>query len=139
MAMAVSSLTGQAVDPAQMAQWAVDQGCWAPGSGSRHSIVNKAGESYGFSVRSFLPQDADDLLQQLASGKIMVALMSKGHFTQKGHFILLRGATLDGQVLVADPNSPERSLMAWDPQIILDELSASRDSGAPLWLLSPAS
>ena len=139
MAMAVSSLAGQAVDPAQMAQWAVDQGCWAPGSGSRHSIVNKAGESYGFSVRSFLPQDADDLLQQLASGKIMVALMSKGHFTQKGHFILLRGATLDGQVLVADPNSPERSLMAWDPQIILDELSASRDSGAPLWLLSPAS
>ena len=89
--------------------------------------------------RQFLPQDADDLLQQLASGKIMVALMSKGHFTQKGHFILLRGATLDGQVLVADPNSPERSLMAWDPQIILDELSASRDSGAPLWLLSPAS
>jgi len=41
-------------------------------------------------------------------------------------------------ILVADPNSEERSLMEWDPQLILDELSASTASGAPLWVLSPA-
>lgn len=43
-----------------------------------------------------------------------------------------------GTILVADPNSEERSLMEWEPQLILDELSASTANGAPLWVLSPA-
>ena len=54
----------------------------------------------------------------------------------------LRGVTLDGRVLVADPNSRERSLAAWDPELILSELSPSRNNGAPLWrfpALGPAS
>jgi hypothetical protein len=62
--------------------------------------------------------------------------MGPGHFTQRGHFILLRGTTLSGEVLVADPNSRERSLTAWDPQLILDELSSHTSDGAPLWALS---
>ena len=62
--------------------------------------------------------------------------MGKGHFTTGGHFILIRGVTLSGDVLVADPNSLERSLQTWDPQLILDELSSARDHGAPLWILS---
>ena len=65
-----------------------------------------------------------------------MALMGKGHFTNGGHFIVLRGVTLDGRILVADPNSRERSLASWDPQLILDELSASRSNGAPLWRFS---
>ena len=69
-------------------------------------------------------------------GQLLVALMGPGHFTDGGHFIVLRGVTLTGQVLVADPNSRERSLALWDPQLILDELSDSRSSGAPLWCFS---
>ena len=41
--------------------------------------------------------------------------MGPGHFTNGGHFIILRGVTLDGSVLVADPASQERSLTTWDP------------------------
>ena len=63
--------------------------------------------------------------------------MGPGHFTSGGHFIVLRGVTLTGKLLVADPVSDERSLMEWDPQLILDELSASRHNGAPLWVISP--
>ena len=77
----------------------------------------------------------DDLLQRLMGGEIAVALMSKGHFTNNGHFILLRGVTLDGQVLVADSASPERSLTPWDLDLILDEL-ASRRNSASLWMVS---
>lgn len=44
--------------------------------------------------------------------------MTRGHFTERGHFIILRGVTLEGRVLVADPNSRERSLAAWEPQLI---------------------
>ena len=79
---------------------------------------------------------ADSLTQALASGQVCVALMREGHFTSGGHFIVLRGVTLEGKILVADPNSRQRSLIAWDPQLIIDELSHSRTSGAPLWCIS---
>ena len=136
LSMAVSSLTGQTVDPQQMAQWAYEQGYWVKGSGSRLSLVEGAAKAYGLSVRSMPKPTADELLSELSAERVAVALMTTGHFTQKGHFILLRGTTLDGQILVADPASPDRSLPPWDPQLIIDELSASRHSGAPLWLLS---
>lgn len=138
VAMAVASLTGRDTDPAQMANWAKDNGLWAKGSGSRLSIVEKAADSFGLAAESCRVFEPERLLQELSTGKIAVALMTKGHFTSSGHFILLRGTTLDGRVLVADPDSRERSLAPWDPQLILDELSSSRGNGAPLWLLSAA-
>ena len=78
----------------------------------------------------------EKITQALASGQVCVALMREGHFTSGGHFIVLRGVTLEGKILVADPNSRQRSLIAWDPQLIIDELSHSRSSGAPLWCIS---
>jgi hypothetical protein len=137
MSMAVSSMTDQTVDPSAMAQFAVAQGYWARKSGSYLSIVSGIGTAYGLQVESLSIDNPDELCDVLLSGKIVVALMGPGHFTQRGHFILLRGVTLSGDVLVADPNSRERSLISWDPQLILDELSSHNSDGAPLWALSP--
>ncbi len=136
MAMVVSSLTGSAVDPSAMAQWAVEHGYWARKSGSYLSIVEGTARAYGLRAESFDGRTPDELLDELLSGRLLVALMGPGHFTSRGHFILLRGFTLSGEILVADPNSPERSLSVWDPQIILDELSSSTHDGAPLWSVS---
>lgn len=137
IAMAVSSLTNQEVNPAQVADWASKSGYWARHGGSRLAVVDGAAKTYALTVESCPVCDSEHLRLELSSGKIAVALMSAGHFTQGGHFILLRGVTLDGQILIADPNSRERSLAIWDAQLILDELSASRNDGAPLWFLSP--
>lgn len=136
MSMVVSTLTGQVVDPARMAQLSNQQGYCAPGSGSYLSIVEGMAAQFGLTAHSCGEITADELCRRLASGQVLVALMGPGHFTSGGHFIVLRGATLTGQVLVADPNSRERSLALWDPQLILDELSASRANGAPLWSFS---
>ena len=135
MAIAVASLTDTDTDPAAMAAWAVEHGYWARRSGSYHSIVLGTARSFGLLAEPFISRDANDVLDALSQGKMLVALMGTGHFTAGGHFILLRGLTMDGQVLVADPNSPENSLALWDPQLILDELSSARDNGAPLWAL----
>ena len=142
MSMVVSSLTPEVVDPAEMARFAYQAGYCAPGSGSYLSIVEGTAAAYGLEAESVPDLSAEQLYQDLASGCLFVALMTKGHFTNAGHFILLRGVTLDGRVLVADPNSRERSLAAWDPELILSELSPSRNNGAPLWrfpALGPAS
>ena len=138
MAMAVSSLTSTAIDPAEMAQWCVENRYWARKHGSYLSIVSGAAEAYGLTCTPLSPEelDPDLLVSYLATGQVIAALMGPGHFTSRGHFILLRGVTLDGSILVADPASVERSLTLWDLDLILEELSASRHHGAPLWVLS---
>lgn len=136
MSMVVSTLTGQVVDPAEMASLASQEGYCAPGSGSYLSIVQGIAEQYGIQAEPYANWTSESLSNELASGHLFVALMGEGHFTAGGHFIVLRGITLEGKVLVADPNSRERSQVGWDPQLILDELSTSRSSGAPLWRIS---
>lgn len=137
MAMAVSSLTEELVDPEDMAAFCVKRGYWSKGHGSNHSIVQGVAETYGLNCESVDPNalDEDDFYQQLSAGDIFVALMTKGHFTKGGHFILLRGTTLGGEILVADPASRDRSLIPWDLSMILSELSSTRNNGAPLWRL----
>lgn len=136
IAMAVRSLTGEETNPEKVATWAAENGFWAAQHGSYHAMIPAAAEQFGLLCES--PEDLtlENLYINLAGGKIAVALMQAGHFTKSGHFILLRGVTLDGYILVADPNSRSRSLQAWNPQIILDELSTARDNGSPLWFLS---
>ena len=136
MAMVVASLTDTDTDPAQMSAWAAAHGYWAPRSGSYHSIVQGIAQDFGLEAVSVTDRTTENLYDLLTSGHIVVALMGKGHFTNGGHFILLRGSTLTGDILVADPISRERSLEVWDPQLILDELSSARNSGAPLWAVS---
>ena len=133
MAMVVSSLTDEIVDPAAMAQWAYEHHYWASKSGSYLSIVSGTAEAYGLKCESMTERTSEALRSALLGGRLVVALMGPGHFTQNGHFIVLRGITLSGEVLVADPNSTDRSLAAWDPQLVLDELSSNTASGGPLW------
>ena len=136
MAMVVSSMTEQTVNPEEMAQWTAKQGYWARKSGSYLSIISGTAKAHGLVAESFSGRTPESVQEALLSGKVLVALMGPGHFTNRGHFILLRGVTLGGMVLVADPSSRERSLALWDAQLILDELSTSTSSGAPLWAIS---
>lgn len=136
LSMLVSSLTEEDATPAEMAEWAASAGHWCRRSGSYLSIVEGAAKAYGLDCVSLPVTDPESLLSGLSTGGIAVALMGPGHFTKGGHFILLHGVTLSGGILVADPNSRDNSLVVWDPQLILDELSPSRTSGAPLWLLT---
>lgn len=140
LAIAVSTLRGSIVDPAEMAQFCADSGYWAKRQGSYLSIVVGVADSYSLTCTSISPSEIDEELfkMQLSTGSMAIALMRKGHFTTSGHFIVLRGVTADGMILVSDPASLERSLTPWDLDLILDELSYSRSAGSPLWLLSYA-
>ena len=79
--------------------------------------------------------DPQAVVDALASGKLIVALMSKGHFTSSGHFMVLRGVTSEGKILVADPASKKRSEQEWDISIILDEARKGAAAGGPLWAI----
>ena len=136
MSMVVSSLSTTDMDPYTMAQHAVNHGYYARHSGSYHSIVIGTATDFGLHAESFTSRDTVALQDAILSGKLLVALMGPGHFTQSGHFIVLRGVTLSGEILVADPSSLDRSLTAWDAQLIFDELSHNPANGGPLWVIS---
>ena len=134
MAIVVSSLTGETVDPAQMAQWAYEHGYWCSKSGSYHTLIPGAAQAWGLSVEGCTASEPQRILDALADGKLVVALMTKGHFTKSGHFIVLRGVQ-DEKILVADPASYRRSQKAWDLSIILNEASRRAGAGGPFWII----
>ena len=134
MAIVVSSLTGETVDPVQMARWAYEHGYWCSKSGSYHTLIPGAAQAWGLSVEGCTASEPQRILDALADGKLVVALMTKGHFTKSGHFIVLRGVQ-DEKILVADPASYRRSQKAWDLSIILNEASRRAGAGGPFWII----
>lgn len=134
MAIVVSSLTDKVVNPVTMAEWAYENGYWCKGSGSYHSLIPGAAKAWGLSVEGCSVSESQKIVNALSSGKLVVAIMSKGHFTKSGHFIVLRGVK-DGKILVADPVSHSRSEQQWDLSIILNEASSRAAAGGPFWII----
>ncbi len=134
MSIVVSSLTNDIVDPVEMSEWAYKNGGWCSKSGSYHSLIPNAAKAWGLAVEGCTASEPQRILDALSGGKLVVAIMSKGHFTSSGHFIVLRGVQ-DGKILVADPASYTRSQQTWDLSIILNEASRSAGAGGPFWII----
>lgn len=133
MSIVVSSLSAETVDPPNMAQWAYENGYWCSGNGSYHSLIPGAAKAWGLSCKGDLSAQA--IVDALSGGKLVVVLMSKGHFTSGGHFIVLRGVTSEGKILVADPASVKRSNEEWDLSLIMDEARKGAAAGGPYWAI----
>lgn len=136
LAMLVSSLTEHKINPLEMAVWAKDNGFYVNRSGSTHNIIPDGLKSYGISVSPLKTYSLEALVQELASGNLVVVLMNKGTFTAQGHFIILTGITLDGKLSIADPNNIDHTLELWDPELILKEAKYGANAGGPFWSVS---
>ena len=134
MSIVVSSLTSETVDPIAMARWSYENGYWCSKSGSYHALIPAAAKEWGLNVEGCSASEGQKIVDALSSGKLVVAIMLKGHFTSSGHFIVLRGVK-DGKILVADPASYDRSSMEWDLSIILNEASKNAGAGGPFWII----
>ena len=134
MSIVVSSLTDDIVDPVEMAEWAYQNGGWCSKSGSYHSLIPSAAQAWGLNVEGCTASEPQRIVDALSEGKLVVAIMLKGHFTSGGHFIVLRGVQ-DGKILVADPASYNRSQKLWDLSIILNEASNRAGAGGPFWII----
>lgn len=133
MSIVISTLTGQTVDPPHMAGWAYHNSYYCPGSGSYHSLIPGAAEAYDLTAKGNLT--AQEIVDALKNGELVVAIMAKGHFTKNGHFIVLRGVTRERKILVADPASVERSNQEWDLSLIMNEARKGAGAGGPFWAI----
>lgn len=137
LAMVVSGLTGRAITPDIMASWSVRNGYRIEGNGSAWALMTAGGERWGLKVQPISRVDGASIAQALSEGRPIVASMGKGSFTNGGHFIVLRGITEAGKVLVHDPISVTRSEQEWDLSLILRESSTNGGvQGSPFWAFS---
>lgn len=133
LAIVISTLTGETHDPVELANWSVENGHRCEGNGSYHSLIPAATAAYGLTCEQNL--DEQEIIDALSNGKLVVVIMGKGHFTNGGHFIVLRGITSEGKILVADPASYIRSEQEWDLSIIMSESNKAGVSGGPYWAI----
>ena len=133
-AVVVPSRTEEWVDPVERPRWAYEHGYWCSKSGSYHPLCPGAAQAWNLPVEGGTASEPQRIVDALSQGKLVVALMTKGHFTSSGHFIVLRGVR-DGKILVADPSSYTRSQKAWDLSIILNEASRRAGAGGPFWII----
>lgn len=134
MAICISTLTGTKIDPGEMCDWAYGHGYRCEGNGSYHSLIPGAAKAFGVPCEG-LGRDKNKLVRALQDGKLVVAILSKGHFTTGGHFIVLRGITDEGKILVADPASYRNSEQEWEIGVFLAECNKRAGSGGPFWAL----
>lgn len=137
LAMVVSGLTGRNdITPHVVANWSVANGHRAEGIGSYWSLITAGGEYYGLDVERVSRRNPNKIVKALSDGHPVIVAMGRGHFTRGGHFIVLRGITENGKILVYDPASTKRTNTPWDVGIIMNE-SSTKDgvNGHPFWIL----
>ena len=114
---------------------AYKNGGWCSKSGSYHSLIPSAAKAWGLNVEGCTASEPQRIVDALSEGKLVAEIMTKGHFTSGGHFMVLRGVTADGKIMVADPASYRRSEKLWDLSIILNEASKRAGAGGPFWVI----
>ena len=124
VSMVIAYLTGNVEqNPYLLFCKAVDNGRYH-GNGLSHDTLVWLAKSYGVKCR-WISNSADAVLEALAEGKPVIAHMGEGIFTSKGHYIVLRGVTEDGKILVNDPNSRSNCHKAFPMETILAQTRTS--------------
>lgn len=103
MAMIQAYLTGKVLSPASIAKWSNDHGYYIPGQGTAWGFFSAYSSSIGITCKN-LGKNSKAVITALEEGRPVIASMGPGTFTSNGHFIVLRGITKDGKILVNDPN-----------------------------------
>ncbi len=134
LAMVISTLSNNTVNPVEMCNWSYRNGYYAEGLGSYHSLIPAGAKHYGLKVQG-VGTNAEKIINALENGKLVIVIMGKGHFTNGGHFIVLRGITEEGNILVADSISIKRSEQEWDLGLIIREARKGADAGGPFWVI----
>ena len=118
LAMVLTYLKGEEITPVETA--ALGDGTYTCSEGTYWSYFGDMAERYGVQCEE-QEITSNNIMNALKEGKPVIASMGPGHFTSGGHFIVLRGVDDNGQIIVADPASEDRSNVTWDVNLIVNE------------------
>ncbi len=117
-AMVLTYLTGDKVTPPEACSYSTQHGFASNGNGTYEALFPSIGQAYGLKVVK-QSQTANNILNSLNDGNVIIAHMGPGEFTKGGHYIVLRKTDGNGNVLVADPANPARN--KWYPASIFEQ------------------
>lgn len=119
IAMVVSYLNNTVITPADVVTtWA--DAFYVSGRGSSWEIFSYAANYYDLRCIR-LGINKERVIAELLDGNPVICRMGNGHFTSSGHFIVLRGITDDGYVLVNDPASMQNFTLKFTQDLIFSE------------------
>ncbi len=129
MAMVVSNLTDTVITPDQMGDWAYDNGYFVNYCGTAYGLFPAASAAYGINCVTASAYDKETIVSALKAGKLVLTIVGPGDFTIGRHFLLIRGITDDGKLLLGDSGKYEFALEPWDYNRIINQLS-----GGTCWI-----
>jgi len=136
VSMIVAYLTGNTQqNPYQLFFDAVEDGYYK-GNGLSHEALSHYLSEYGVKGK-WIFNDGDAIIKALKEGKPVIAHMGDGIFTENGHYVVLRGVTEDGKILINDPNSRSNCSKAFPIDTLLREARTER-SFMVCWVEQPA-
>lgn len=149
MATVLSSLKNQVLDPIYMVNWANNNN-YNNTTYMSNSLIQSLASSHNLSVESLNPIYNNEsvvkkVTQALKEGKLVVALLTNVYnptFAQtRDEFIVLRGITDAGKVLVADSRdntqrSRSKKSDGYDLQTIMKECKTVYNDSGPIWIIS---
>lgn len=125
MAMVVSNLAGVTVSPSSMADWSFKNGFYVRGRGTAYGLFPAVSAAYGIKCSTISCYDKQAVVSALQSGKLLITVVGYGDFTVGRHFLLIRGITADGKLLLADSGKYENCLQEWDYNRVLNQVANS--------------
>lgn len=128
LCMVYVALTGdRAYNPLRMAQFSTDNGYCVPGVGTSWDLMIKGANQLGLQSQR-LTNNEIQMQQSLEQGKLIIASMGPGTFTDKGHFIVFSGYS-NGKFRINDPFCIAHSAREWSYSEFGNQIKA-------LWVLS---
>lgn len=147
LAIVYSSLTGDIWSPPEAAKWCTEKGYVAYNSSGEavgpYTIFSKATIEIGLRVdyTGCGSKDLDTALEYLDDGDLIVCVVgcnAKNNpiFTGSGHFLVIRGVTEDGKLILADPNGGvERSLNTVYDKADMEEILERPNKNGYIWAI----
>lgn len=126
LAMILSYYLERVVLPTEVVDWTRKQtkSYYDLNYGASWSIFPDVADAYGIQCTQ-IGVNTKSVVEALSNGKAIISSMRPGTFTKAGHFIVLRGITDDGKILVNDPNDNDYSKRFYEKefsiQLILNE------------------
>jgi hypothetical protein len=120
VSMVIAYLTANSSQtPYTLFKWACEHGYYS-GDGLGHSCLTKLAGLYGVKG-TWIENDEVKIAEALRAGLPVIAQMGPGIFTDGGHYIVLRGITEDGYVLVNDPGSRNKNKYAYKLNTVVSQ------------------
>lgn len=123
IAAIISNLAGVPVDPEEMRVYGLSVGSWLPSGGTTYGFLIETAKKYGITCTQIYASDKEALYDALRDeNKLVLATMGPGDFTLGAHFMLFRGITDEGKILISDSYSFEHSVKEWDYDALYAQL-----------------